>query len=468
MKLHFTKPILMVLITIGLSNYALAQDSIMMISTNTSQTTLKTPKTDRFSTKNFRTWSVGIHGGVLTPYTIFRGESNDFNQPLENWGYGGYIKKQILPAFGIQADFLAGYVEGKKASILNNTPEYAQSRFKSHIDWSAAVTLNYTVASFNVNRINSVFAPYVKAGAGYLSSNVESVNLTPANRGYEQNWFIPVGLGVKIGLAKGINLDLGYDVNFVKANTFDGINSGSYDNFSYGKFGLEFALGKKSSPQLSRYSAIADLREQTAAESAELRNSLMMAQQQSQSIADQYNADKMMYENQKAQMMKDFADDDNDGVANKYDKCPGTDANVVVDGSGCPIKSIAPIIKETKIYVTEADKKVVDEAIRDLEFDLSKSTIREKSFPSLTRVANLLIEKNFSLKLGGHTDNTGSMALNMRLSKERAEAVKAFLVSKGANPSRIEAVGYGPNQPIATNKTEEGRQKNRRVEFTLY
>lgn len=86
----------------------------------------------------------------------------------------------------------------------------------------------------------------------------------------------------------------------------------------------------------------------------------------------------------------------------------------------------------------------------------------------MDRVAAILIEKNFSLKLAGHTDNTGSMQLNMRLSKERAEAVKAYLVSKGANPSRIEATGYGPTQPIATNATAEGRQANRRVEFTLY
>jgi OOP family OmpA-OmpF porin len=56
----------------------------------------------------------------------------------------------------------------------------------------------------------------------------------------------------------------------------------------------------------------------------------------------------------------------------------------------------------------------------------------------------------------------------MRLSKDRAESVKAYLVSKGANASRIEATGYGQTQPIATNKTAAGRQANRRVEFTLY
>ena len=56
----------------------------------------------------------------------------------------------------------------------------------------------------------------------------------------------------------------------------------------------------------------------------------------------------------------------------------------------------------------------------------------------------------------------------MRLSKDRAESVKAYLVSQGANASRIEAIGFGEGQPIATNNTVEGRQQNRRVEFTLY
>jgi OOP family OmpA-OmpF porin len=67
-----------------------------------------------------------------------------------------------------------------------------------------------------------------------------------------------------------------------------------------------------------------------------------------------------------------------------------------------------------------------------------------------------------------HTDNTGSDALNLRLSKDRAESVKAYLVSQGVNPSRVEATGYGESQPISTNTTAEGRQENRRVEFTLY
>jgi len=134
---------------------------------------------------------------------------------------------------------------------------------------------------------------------------------------------------------------------------------------------------------------------------------------------------------------RDLGDDDADGVANKFDKCPETPANTVVDGAGCPLKTPTP----QKIIITEEDRRVVGEAIKNLEFDLGKATIKEWSFETLNRVARLLVDKNFSLKLAGHTDNTGLMALNLRLSKERAEAVKSYLVSQGANPSRIEATG---------------------------
>ncbi|KLT66807.1 OmpA family protein, partial [Pedobacter sp. BMA] len=227
-----------------------------------------------------------------------------------------------------------------------------------------------------------------------------------------------------------------------------------YDRFSYGHAGLEFALGSKEKPQLQNYSSLAALNKSTAEESAELRRALSTAEE---------NAAR-----DRAQYAKDLADDDNDGVANKFDKCPGTASGTVVDGSGCPLAApTTKVIKETTV-ITEADRKVVRDAISNLEFDLGKSTIRSKSFSTLNRVAGLLVEKNFSLKLAGHTDNTGGRELNLRLSKERAESVKAYLVSQGANASRIEATGYGPDQPIATNKTAAGRQENRRVEFTLY
>ena len=141
--------------------------------------------------------------------------------------------------------------------------------------------------------------------------------------------------------------------------------------------------------------------------------------------------------------------------------------HTVVDGSGCALVVPAPVVHE-RVIITEEDRRIVGEAIKDLEFELGKATIKAHSYPTLNRVAALLVQKNFSLKLAGHTDNSGSMARNLALSKDRAEAVKTYLVEHGANPSTIEATGYGPSQPIATNKTAEGRQDNRRVEFSLF
>jgi OOP family OmpA-OmpF porin len=400
---------------------------------------------NRFQKKSFRTFSIGLNAGMLTHYTPFNGPDNgDFRTPQEKLGYGGYIKQQIFPGFGIQADFLAGKVNGYRANTyFAGSPEEQNSSFESTIDWSASLSANFTLANLSLNQKRSFLSPYVTAGAGYMSSsaNVRGV-LQGNNTPYQNNWFIPVGAGFKIGLSKVVNLDFGYRVYFMKTNTFDGVGSVLNDKFSYAHAGIEIAFGKKSAPQLQNYSALAVLREQTAAESSELRSALSTSEQARLAAEAQY--------------AKDKADDDMDGVANLYDKCAGTPTGTTVDGSGCPIKIPTP-----------EDKKVLTEAISNLEFELGSASIKPSSLETLNKVAALLIDKNFSLKLAGHTDDVASPEVNLRLSKDRAEAVKAYIVSKGANPSRIEATGYGEYQPITTNKTAEGRQQNRRVEFSL-
>ncbi|QNN44311.1 OmpA family protein [Pedobacter roseus] len=430
MNTRITKSTMLVAL-LGLSSQLFAQD------------TPTTPPTGgRFGEKSFRTWSVGVHGGILSQNT-FLGKGSVDAREFKSIGYGGFIKKQILPALGLQADFLRGDI--KTANYLGSNVEQ-----KNSIQWSGSLTAVLNIANFSLNTENAVLIPYVKAGAGYMSSDSQ-VGTTEVFNGRE-GWFIPTGVGFKFGVAKGINIDLGYDINFIKSSPTVK-NAYNENRFSYSHVGLEFALGNKENSQLQNYSAVADLRKQSAEESAELRRALSTAEQNAQRDREQY--------------AKDLADDDNDGVANKFDKCAGTAAGTVVDGSGCPLAAPKTIIKETTV-ITEADRKVVRDAISNLEFDLGKSTIRSKSFATLNRVAGLLVEKNFSLKLAGHTDNTGGRELNLRLSKDRAESVKAYLVSQGANASRIEATGYGPDQPIATNKTAAGRQQNRRVEFTLY
>jgi OOP family OmpA-OmpF porin len=96
------------------------------------------------------------------------------------------------------------------------------------------------------------------------------------------------------------------------------------------------------------------------------------------------------------------ADADGDGVSDYFDKCPNTPDSTKVDGSGCPLPR-PEVVKPQTIVITEEDRRIVKEAIKDLEFDFGKATIRSKSYPSLDKVAALLVQKNFALKLAGHT-----------------------------------------------------------------
>jgi len=301
---------------------------------------------------------------------------------------------------------------------------------------------------------------YASAGAGLAGYKVKtSATATGTLVDYAgdktiSELIIPVGLGAKFRVSDKINLDLGWTVNYVDGDNLDGVYRQTSDRYSYGYAGLEFALG--AGKQKAWHNPVALTYDEA-----------LSAKQTANALKGELDATKAENAKLRADLNDILKDTDGDGVADKLDKCPDTPAGTVVDGAGCPLKAPALVVQE-KIIITEADRKVVADAIKNLEFDLGKSTIRSKSFATLNRVAALLIQKNFSLKLAGHTDNTGSAELNMRLSKDRAEAIRSYLVGQGANASRIEATGYGKDQPIATNKTAAGRQKNRRVEFTLF
>jgi outer membrane protein OmpA-like peptidoglycan-associated protein/tetratricopeptide (TPR) repeat protein len=107
-------------------------------------------------------------------------------------------------------------------------------------------------------------------------------------------------------------------------------------------------------------------------------------------------------------------------------------------------------------------------ALRNIFFDFGKSTLRAESNAELDRLVKLMKDvPNLKIEISGHTDNTGSATVNDFLSQQRAEAVVTYLSSKGIAAARMTAKGYGSNLPIATNKTEEGKQQNRRTEFEI-
>jgi OOP family OmpA-OmpF porin len=145
-----------------------------------------------------------------------------------------------------------------------------------------------------------------------------------------------------------------------------------------------------------------------------------------------------------------WPDRDGDGVLDKDDKCP--DVKGTVANNGCP-------------EVSEEVVKQLNDFAKSILFDTGKSTIKQVSFGTLASIKNVMNEYPYArFRIEGHTDSTGSLALNERLSKERAAAVKDYLIANGVEASRLESEGFGPSRPVAYNKTAAGRAQNRRTE----
>lgn len=104
----------------------------------------------------------------------------------------------------------------------------------------------------------------------------------------------------------------------------------------------------------------------------------------------------------------------------------------------------------------------------DCNFETGKATLQPESYSVLDELVAYLVRKDDEkIELGGHTDNVGSAASNLKLSLDRANTVRAYLLTKGIDPDRVTAKGYGMSEPIADNKSEEGRALNRRTEVKI-
>lgn len=140
-------------------------------------------------------------------------------------------------------------------------------------------------------------------------------------------------------------------------------------------------------------------------------------------------------------------DNDGDGVTDAVDKCPGTPQGLMVDKQGCPISLTLAV-----------------------EFDVDKSDIKPRYHGELQRGAEFIRKyPKARILIAGHTDWTASDAYNLALSQRRADSVRNYLVEHfGIRAERLDAKGYGESFPIADNTTAEGRQRNRRVELSVY
>ena len=175
-------------------------------------------------------------------------------------------------------------------------------------------------------------------------------------------------------------------------------------------------------------------------------------------------------------------DTDNDGVYDDQDRCPDTPAGAPVDATGCPKDSDGdgvpdykdecpntPKGKEVNEKGCEIKKDTVKVKLTlsgDTNFESGKATLLPNSYSTLNKLAETMKSNpDTKWKIEGYTDAIGSESYNLNLSKKRAQAVADYLISQGANSNNLQIIPMGESNPIATNKTPEGRAMNRRVEI---
>ena len=432
----------------------------------------------------YRTWTIGVNGGITTPSVIIGG-SNAFGQKV---GFGQYklreyygitVRKQMSSWFGLEGAVNRGRIfahneQGLKTHLGpwgNPAPNAAgYESAETSVQYAASLNGVFQLATIDFLRRENAVNFYASVGYGMLAFNPVAYtdkdgtqgawdasanygenswgdrDLT-ADRDFRRETYIPVGVGVKFRLSDRVGLNLGYTMNFVDSKALFGPNANntaagavkpSNDKFSYTYAGLEFSLGSSSKADLTWHNPVATLYDDLKDES--LRNEVEALKQRVSTLegtVDQLNKDS-----------------DGDGVSDRFDKCPGTPAGTQVDGSGCPIKFPEPVVQQQ-----------VATSYPNIQFEFDSSVLKTESYSVLDRLASDLRASGATVTLDGHASAEGSESHNLQLSKDRATSVKTYLVNAGVAADKVVTNAHGEAKPIASNSTEEGRVQNRRVEI---
>jgi outer membrane protein OmpA-like peptidoglycan-associated protein len=403
---------------------------------------------------------LGIFGGAMFPSPdhalYYRLPREEFDSPAPDIGF----RAAVLPFGHVGVE-----VEGAAMPTKTESGQGAGL-------WAARAHLiaGYPLAGFT---------PFVLVGAGALGGGANS-------HGTDTDPAIHFGAGAQVAIDDflGLRLDL-RDTMSQKANASQGTQTHSPEIL----LGLVFGIGPgKSAPPAPAAEAdadgdgVPDSADKCPKEPAKTADGCPVVDTDGDGVVDAKDA--CPTEAGPSPCGCPWHDADGDKVIDELDKCP----NVAGPIEGCPDPDPdhdgivgdadkCPNEPETKNGFEDADgcpdtlpervKKFAG-VVKGIEFDKGKETIRPVSGPVLDDAVSVLKEyPSLKIEISGHTDSDGDHDKNVALSQKRADAVKAYIAAKGIDASRVQTRGAGPDMPIADNKTPDGKQKNRRIEFKV-
>jgi OmpA-OmpF porin, OOP family len=437
--------------TVALSAVALMAFGAANAQTSTTDTTKMSSETSSAKVfggiGQYNHWSIGINVGVNNPIVNF-GHNAVTHTQIE-LGYGISVRDQLSHFFGLELNYNGGTVKGNDDGY-KFVSKYGQTAFSTK---NNQVTLNGIIdfGSVSFGHRNNSVDFYGSAGAGLafykpttLLTTSSDGSFTPANDGSTTKELVaPVGVGIKFKLSDAIALNVGYTVNFIQGYNFSGASTYPFfDHYSYSYAGVEYTFGPSSKKNVDWVNPIA----------------MMYDELYDAALRQEVEALKGRVTNVETAVADLKKDSDGDGVADQFDKCPNTPAGSVVDGSGCVI-----VFPKDTVKVDSA--KVNAKAYSNIQFEFDSSVLRTSSYPVLDATSADLRSSSKTITLAGYASSEGTAAHNMRLSRDRANSVKTYLVNSGVEAKHLKIKAYGETHPIADNSTEEGRVANRRVEF---
>lgn len=348
--------------------------------------------------------------------------------------FGGYLfgndqDIKSKPAYGLGI----GYNLNKKLSIegVFNYVDTESEEDNSDID----------VLSYNIGALYH-FTPYKKL-LPYISAGIGAISLNYQDNGDDTDFTINYGAGLKYFLNESIALrgDIKRILSFNEA----------HHNLLY-TIGLTFYFGGGEKREMLQEKIIEPPKPKAPTAvppkaPADLRSEKVV--------------------------VKPPKDTDGDGIRDSLDKCPETPLGVAVDSSGCPVDADGDGVADYLDKCPETPKGVqVNVAgcwvCKGVKFGFDKWDIKPEYYPNLNNIIDYLKKKpDVKIEIQGHTDNIGTKKYNKVLSEKRAREVLRYLVKKGITKERLYATGHGLSRPVASNETEEGRSKNRRVQFKI-